>query len=148
MRIWNGRPTARRAEQAIKKQEVEMPSSSRGEGGQDAVSSKYKSEFIANMCHELRTPLNSLLMLAQQLEDNPDHTMTDTQVEYASVIRSSGNDLLTLLNDILDLAKVESGTVSIELADLSIVQLRTDLLREFEHVAEGKGFDFSIDLAE
>ena len=63
------------------------------------------------MSHELRTPLNSLLILAEQLEDNPDHNMTDTQVEYASVIRASGNDLLGLLNSILDLAKVESGTV-------------------------------------
>ena len=79
--------------------------------GQLAVSSKYKSEFIANMSHELRTPLNSLLILAEQLEDNPDDNMTDTQVEYASVIRASGNDLLSLLNSILDLAKVESGTV-------------------------------------
>jgi HAMP domain-containing protein len=115
--------------------------------GQDAASSKYKSEFIANMSHELRTPLNSLLILAQQLEDNPDHTMSDAQVQYASVIRSSGNDLLNLLNDILDLAKVESGTVSIELTHLSVAQFRTDLLREFGHVAEGKGLQFSIDVA-
>ncbi len=117
------------------------------QAGQDAASSKYKSEFIANMSHELRTPLNSLLILAQQLEDNPGHTMTDTQVEYASVIRSSGNDLLNLLNDILDLAKVESGTVSIELTQVSLAQLRNDLLREFEHVAEGKRLDFSVEVA-
>ena len=77
------------------------------------------------MSHELRTPLNSLLILAQQLQDNPDHTMTDTQVEYASVIRSSGNDLLSLLNSILDLAKVESGTVTIEMTDLSLDEFRT-----------------------
>ena len=88
--------------------------------GQLSVSSKYKSEFIANMSHELRTPLNSLLILAQQLEDNPDHNMTDTQVEYASVIHSSGNELLELLNSILDLAKAESGTVTVEMTDLSI----------------------------
>jgi signal transduction histidine kinase/DNA-binding response OmpR family regulator/HAMP domain-containing protein len=112
-----------------------------------AVSSKYKSEFIANMSHELRTPLNSLLILAQQLEDNPDHNMTDTQVEYASVIRSSGNDLLELLNSILDLAKVESGTVTAEMANLSLEEFRRVLLREFEHVAQGKGLGYSIDVA-
>ena len=91
------------------------------------------------MSHELRTPLNSLLILAEQLEDNPDHNMTDTQVQYASVIRASGKDLLGLLNSILDLAKVESGTVTVELAELSVAELRAALLREFEHVAEGKG---------
>ncbi|HEY5059108.1 MAG TPA: response regulator [Gaiellaceae bacterium] len=112
-----------------------------------AVSSKYKSEFIANMSHELRTPLNSLLILAQQLEDNPDHNMTDAQVEYASVIYTSGMELLELLNSILDLAKVESGTAIAELDALSLAQLRTALLREFTPVADGKGLDFTIDLA-
>jgi signal transduction histidine kinase/CheY-like chemotaxis protein/HAMP domain-containing protein len=111
-----------------------------------SVSSKYKSEFIANMSHELRTPLNSLLILAQQLEDNPDKNMTDKQVEYASVIRSSGKDLLGLLNNILDLAKVESGTVSIEMAKLSLSELRSTLLREFDQVAAGQGVDYSIEI--
>jgi signal transduction histidine kinase/HAMP domain-containing protein/ActR/RegA family two-component response regulator len=115
--------------------------------GQLVVSSKYKSEFIANMSHELRTPLNSLLMLAEQLEGNPDRNMTEMQVKYASVILESGRDLLALLNDILDLAKVESGTVSVEMAELSLAQLRDTLLSEFEHVAEKKGLDFSIELA-
>ena len=115
--------------------------------GQLAISSKYKSEFIANMSHELRTPLNSLLILAQQLEENPGHNLTDTQVEYASVIRASGNDLLRLLNNILDLAKVESGTVVVEMAELSFAQLQASLVREFEHVAKGKALDFAIDLA-
>ncbi|MEY2591390.1 MAG: hypothetical protein QOJ67_3374 [Acidimicrobiaceae bacterium] len=118
-----------------------------GELGQLAVSSKYKSEFIANMSHELRTPLNSLLILAQQLEDNPDNNMTATQVEYASVIGSSGKELLNLLNSILDLAKVESGTFTVEMTDLSIGQLRSALLREFQQVAAGKGLDYSIDVA-
>ena len=108
--------------------------------GQLAVSSKYKSEFIANMSHELRTPLNSLLILAEQLEDNPDHNMTDTQVEYASVIHSSGNDLLELLNSILDLAKVESGTVDGRARPTSrSASSRDALLREFEHVAQRQG---------
>ena len=112
-----------------------------------AVSSKYKSEFIANMSHELRTPLNSLLILAQQLEENPDDNMTSTQVEYASVIRSSGNDLLDLLNSILDLAKVESGTVSPEKEDVHLQEVRTSLLREFEPVARRKQLDYSITIA-
>jgi CheY-like chemotaxis protein/HAMP domain-containing protein len=109
-----------------------------------AVSSKYKSEFIANMSHELRTPLNSLLILAQQLEENPDDNMTSTQVEYASVIRSSGNDLLALLNSILDLAKVESGTVTPENSDVSLQEVRTSLLREFEPVARRKQLEYSV----
>jgi two-component system chemotaxis sensor kinase CheA len=117
------------------------------EAGQLAVSSKYKSEFIANMSHELRTPLNSLLILAEQLEDNPDDTMTETQVKYASVIRASGKDLLSLLNSILELAKVESGTIKVETTAVSVAQLRSTLLREFEQVAQGKGLAYSIDVA-
>jgi signal transduction histidine kinase/HAMP domain-containing protein len=114
--------------------------------GQLSASSKYKSEFIANMSHELRTPLNSLLILAEQLEANPDGNMTESQVEYASVIRSSGVDLLNLLNGILDLAKVESGTISVDLTDLNLERLRTALLREFDLVAQGKGIEYSVDL--
>jgi len=112
-----------------------------------SVSSKYKSEFIANMSHELRTPLNSLLILAEQLADDPDHTMTDTQVEYAGVILASGRDLLGLLNSILDLAKVESGTATVEMTDVSVGQLHDDLVREFDHVARAKGVDFSIGIS-
>src|SRR5688572_17648790 len=99
------------------------------------------------MSHELRTPLNSLLILAQQLAENPDHNLTPAQVEYASVIHTSGQDLLNLLNSILDLAKVESGTVVVELAPLSIEELRSDLAREFEHVARGKGLNFTVEVA-
>jgi signal transduction histidine kinase/CheY-like chemotaxis protein/HAMP domain-containing protein len=112
-----------------------------------AISSKYKSEFIANMSHELRTPLNSLLILAEQLEDNPEHNMTDTQVQYASVISASGKDLMGLLNSILDLAKAESGTISAETADLSLSDLSVSLLREFEPVAQNKGVDYSVVVA-
>ncbi|MDQ6726680.1 MAG: ATP-binding protein [Actinomycetota bacterium] len=131
-----------------KKQEVEVSKRLVEEKvGQLAVSSKYKSEFIANMSHELRTPLNSLLILARQLEENPDHNMTETQVQYASVIRSSGTDLLDLLNDILDLAKVESGTVTVEMTQLSVAELRLALLREFDHVAREKGLKYTIDVA-
>ena len=112
-----------------------------------AISSKYKSEFIANMSHELRTPLNSLLILAEQLEDNPDHNMTATQVHYANVISSSGKELMSLLNSILDLAKVESGTVVAELSEVSFKDLRDALRREFELVADGKGLAYSLELA-
>jgi signal transduction histidine kinase/HAMP domain-containing protein len=115
--------------------------------GELAISSTYKSEFIANMSHELRTPLNSLLMLAEQLEDNPDHNMTDTQVEYASVILASGNDLMKLLNNVLDLAKVESGTVTVEPTELSISEFTEDLLREFEPVARDSGVSYSVEIA-
>jgi signal transduction histidine kinase/CheY-like chemotaxis protein/HAMP domain-containing protein len=115
--------------------------------GQLSASSKYKSEFIANMSHELRTPLNSLLILAEQLESNPDGNMTATQVEYASVIRTSGKDLMALLNGILDLAKVESGTVTVAIADVSLERLRTAVQREFEHVARTKGVAYSVELA-
>ena len=112
-----------------------------------ATSSTYKSEFIANMSHELRTPLNSLLILAEQLEANPDKNMTATQVEYASVIRTSGKDLLDLLNNILDLAKVESGTVTPDLADVPLAQLKQALVREFEHVARAKSLEYSVNIA-
>ena len=104
-----------------------------------AVSSKYKSEFFSNMSHELRTPLNSLLILAGELEDNHEENLTETQVQYASVIHSSGTDLLRLLNDILDLAKVESGTVTLEIRELPLAELQDGLERDFRHVADQKG---------
>ena len=113
-----------------------------------AVSSKYKSEFIANMSHELRTPLNSLLVLAEQLEDNPDGNLTERQVQYAHVIRSSGVDLLKLLNDILDLAKVESNTVHLEISELSLADLRDSMLQTFQPIADEQGLAFSVELDE
>jgi signal transduction histidine kinase/ActR/RegA family two-component response regulator len=111
-----------------------------------SVSSRYKSEFIANMSHELRTPLNSLLVLAEQLEDNPDGNLTDRQVEYASVIRSSGGDLLKLLNEILDLAKVESNTVNLEVSEIALAELRESLVQAFAQVAESQNLAFSVEL--
>ncbi len=111
-----------------------------------SVSSTYKSEFIANMSHELRTPLNSLLVLAEQLEDNPDGNLSPRQVQYASVIRSSGSDLLKLLNDILDLAKVESRTFHLELAPLAIGEFAEGLRLAFEPVATRQGLEFSVEL--
>ena len=112
-----------------------------------AVSSRYKSEFFSNMSHELRTPLNSLLILARELEDNAEQNLTEAQVQYASVIHSSGTDLLRLLNDILDLAKVESGTVTLEISELPLVELLDALERDFGPVAAQKGVAFSLELA-
>ncbi|MDX6318787.1 MAG: hypothetical protein QOD35_2187, partial [Nocardioidaceae bacterium] len=127
----------KRYEQTLQLKNVELEDASR-----------MKSEFLANMSHELRTPLNSLLILAQQLEENPDDNMTATQVEYASVIRSSGHDLLDLLNSILDLAKVESGTVTPEKGVVDLQEVRTSLLREFEPVARRKRLEFGITIAD
>jgi signal transduction histidine kinase/HAMP domain-containing protein/ActR/RegA family two-component response regulator len=111
-----------------------------------SLSSRYKSEFIANMSHELRTPLNSLLVLAEQLEDNPEGNLTESQVQYASVIRSSGGDLLQLLNDILDLAKVESNTVRLEMGELSIASLGDSMLHGFGPIADQQGIAFTVEL--
>jgi len=112
-----------------------------------AVSSAFKSEFFSNMSHELRTPLNSLLILASELKANPERNLTDAQVQYASIIQSSGSDLLRLLNDVLDLAKVESGTVVLEIGELPLVDLQYALQREFGPLADHKGLSFSVELA-
>jgi CheY-like chemotaxis protein len=111
------------------------------------VSSKYKSEFFSNMSHELRTPLNSLLILAGELKDNPEENLTDAQVQFASVIHSSGTDLLRLLNDILDLAKVESGTVTLEVSQLPLAELLSALEHDFAQVAEQQGMTFSVEIS-
>ena len=128
-------------------QEVEEAKRSLEEKAMElSVSSKYKSEFIANMSHELRTPLNSLLVLAEQLEDNAEGNLTARQVQYAHVIRTSGGDLLKLLNDILDLAKIESNTVRLELDELSLPGLRDSMLQTFEPIAEAQRLGFSVEL--
>jgi signal transduction histidine kinase/CheY-like chemotaxis protein/HAMP domain-containing protein len=112
-----------------------------------ALASRYKSEFLANMSHELRTPLNSLLILAKELADNPEQNLQPKQVEFANIIRSSGTDLLHLISDILDLSKIESGAVELEITEWPLAELPALLERTFQHVAASKKLGFTIDLA-
>jgi signal transduction histidine kinase/CheY-like chemotaxis protein/HAMP domain-containing protein len=112
-----------------------------------ALTSKYKSEFLANMSHELRTPLNSLLILSDELSRNTDGNLTGRQTEFAKTIHASGTDLLTLINDILDLSKIESGTVSLEVGDVRFADLGQFVERTFRHVAESKALRFTLAFA-
>jgi signal transduction histidine kinase/DNA-binding response OmpR family regulator len=112
------------------------------------LASKYKSEFLANMSHELRTPLNSLLILAQLLADNKQSNLTDKQVEYAKTVYSAGNDLLVLINDILDLSKVEAGKIEVQWEDVLLSDLLTMVEQKFRHVAEDKGLAFHLTIAD
>jgi len=111
-----------------------------------ALTSKYKSEFLANMSHELRTPLNSILILGQQLAENVGGNLTVKQTDFAKNIHSAGTDLLTLINDILDLSKIESGTVTVEPEDITFANIRDTVHRMFHHVAETKGLGFNVEI--
>jgi CheY-like chemotaxis protein/signal transduction histidine kinase/CHASE3 domain sensor protein len=109
--------------------------------------SRYKSDFLANMSHELRTPLNSLLILAKLLADNTDDNLTRDQVKYAQTIESSGNDLLTLINDILDLSKIEAGHIDIRPEPVSVERLANNLRQVFDPVAGSRQLSFAVEIA-
>jgi CheY-like chemotaxis protein/HAMP domain-containing protein/putative methionine-R-sulfoxide reductase with GAF domain len=111
-----------------------------------ALTSKYKSEFLANMSHELRTPLNSILILGQQLAENPDGNLVPKQVEFARTIHSAGTDLLNLISDILDLSKIESGTVSVEAEEIFFTNLQDMVVRPFRHEAENRKLSFEVQI--
>ncbi|MGA4718415.1 response regulator [Fictibacillus nanhaiensis] len=109
--------------------------------------SKYKSEFLANMSHELRTPLNSILILSEMLAENGNQSLSDEELEFARVIHSSGQDLLNLINDILDLSKVEAGKLEIMLSEVNLSEFPSNLERNFTHIADQKNLNFTINVA-
>jgi HAMP domain-containing protein/CheY-like chemotaxis protein/signal transduction histidine kinase len=129
----------------IKNSEIEQARRALEEkAAQLALSSRYKSEFLANMSHELRTPLNSLLILAKLLQENPDGNLNEKQIEFSSTIYSAGSDLLDLINDILDLSKVEAGRMDINVADVKLADVREYVERSFRPVADDKGLSFEV----
>ena len=132
----------------VKNREVELASRSLEEKAEQLqLISKYKSEFLANMSHELRTPLNSLLILSKMLADNRDGNLTLEQVKFAQTVFTSGNDLLQLINEILDLSKVEAGKMPIDPHTFSLAEVRDYLEQTFRHVAVQKDLTFEIRMA-
>jgi CheY-like chemotaxis protein/signal transduction histidine kinase/HAMP domain-containing protein len=135
----------RNVEVEAKNQEIEQARRAVEEKATElALTSKYKSEFLANMSHELRTPLNSILILGQQLADNPDANLSLKQVEFARTIHSAGTDLLNLISDILDLSKIESGTVTVEPEEIFFGSIVDASARQFRHDAERKQLSFDV----
>src|SRR5450432_2923427 len=135
------------AEVERKNQEIEQARRALEEKAKElALTSKYKSEFLANMSHELRTPLNSILVLGQQLGDNPDQNLTSKQVEFARTIHGAGTDLLNLISDILDLSKIESGTVSVDAEEVFFASLLDMVVRPFRHEADNRKLAFEVQI--
>jgi HAMP domain-containing protein/CheY-like chemotaxis protein len=131
----------------IKNREIELARAALEEKAEQlALSSRYKSEFLANMSHELRTPLNSLLILAKLLAENPDDNLTGKQIEFADTIYSAGSDLLGLINDILDLSKVEAGRMDVNVGEVKLTDLRDFVERSFRPVSQDKEVEFEIEV--
>jgi signal transduction histidine kinase/CheY-like chemotaxis protein len=131
----------------LKNEEIELARRGLEEkAAQLALSSKYKSEFLANVSHELRTPLNSMLLLSRLLAENTDDNLTEREVEFAATIHAAGNDLLSLINDILDLSKVEAGRMELDVVDVALTDVCADVDRSFRPLANEKGLSFAIEL--